>query len=433
MTLTEKKQKLASLVVDGRSYLDKGDMEAYNKVDADIDKLNAEIKAEEKQIERENAMKKVDAAMSKPAPRDSANPKKITETAEYKNAFYKAIREGKSALTAEEKKMFQNVMSVGTDSKGGFLVVPAEMETAIRDILMANVAMRRLATVITSTAEHKVPFVSSYGAASWIGENGAYPKVDDAFEVKSLGSNKLGKIVLVSEELVNDIDYNLTAHINKSFARAFGEAEETAFVSGDGADKPTGVLVDAETGVTTAANNAVVDTELIDLFYSLKVGYRANATFLMNDATEKVLRKLKNATTGDFMWQPGLTAGQPNTLLGRPIASSDSMPTLAATKKIIAFGDFREYMIKDTVGMQMQVLDQLYAQIPLVSNVPNALNNAVFCGGIYNRQSAKDIIVVNILKIVALSRIAFLQDGCEIIALSERSGKRSDNDVNFNA
>ena len=83
---------------------------------------------------------------------------------------------------------------------------------------------------------------------------------------------------------------------------------------------------------------------------------------MLNDLTEKAIRKLKNGTTGDYMWQPGLVAGQPNVLLGRPIASSDSMATIAASAKVIGFGDFSEYQIKDTTGMAMQVLDQLYAE-----------------------------------------------------------------------
>lgn len=363
MTLIEKRQQLNALITDARAKLDAGDLEAYNKMDADIDKMSAEIKAEEKQIERENAMSAaLENAHTKPNPQDNAKPTKITDTAEYKEAFFKAVREGKNSLTAEEKAMFKNVMSVGTDTKGGFLVMPAEMETAIRDLLAATVAMRRLATVITSTADHKIPFVTGYGAAQWIGENGSYPKVDDSFGVAMLGSHKAGKIIPVSEELVNDIDFDLTGHINRSFARAFAEIEEPTFISGDGADKPTGFLVDAQNGVTTASSTAITTDELMDLFYSLKVGYRPTATFLLGDATEKAIRKIKNTVTGDYLWQPGLTAGQPNTLFGRPIASSDYMPTIAAGASAIAFGDFREYMIKDTQGMQMNVLDQLYAE-----------------------------------------------------------------------
>jgi HK97 family phage major capsid protein len=362
MTLAEKKQELAAKVAKARGFLDAKDMEAYNKIDAEIDTLSAEIKAEEKQLQREAALKEIPQAQSKPAPQDSAKPARIVETPEYKGAFMKAVREGKNSLTAEERAMFKNVMSTAPDAQGGFLVMPAEMEKAIREMLGKTVAMRRLATVITATADRKIPFVTNFGPAAWIEENGEYPESDDEFAVSVIGSNKLGKIIKVSEEFLNDADFDLDGHINRSFARVYSEGEEIGFVSGNGVNKPTGYLVDAETGVTAASSSAITSDELLDLFYSLKSGYRKNAVFMLNDTTEKLLRKLKNTVTGDYLWQPGLQAGQPSTLLGRPVEYSDSMPTVAASAKALAFGDFKEYMIKDTTGMQMQVLDQLYAK-----------------------------------------------------------------------
>lgn len=362
MTIIEKRQKLGALVKDARTKLDAGDMEAYNKMDAEIDTLDAEIKAEEKQQNREDALKKItETAKAKPLPTDSAKPKKITETAEYKNAFFHAVRDGMSSITSEEHKLLTNVLSTGAES-GGMLVMPAEMETAVRALLAKQVVMRGLATNLTLTADRKIVLASSYGAASWIGENGAYPKVDDTYGTVTIGNHKLGKIIQVSEELIHDSEFDLTGLISTSFGRSFAEGEESAFINGDGTGKPTGVLVSAQTGVTAAAETAITADEVLDLFYSLKTGYRQNARFLMSDGAEKILRKLKNATTGDYMWQPGLTAGQPNTLLGRPVVISDFMPAVAASAKAIAFGDFSQYIIKDTLGMQMQVLDQLYAE-----------------------------------------------------------------------
>lgn len=362
MTLIEKKQKLAALVKDARMKLDAGDLEAYNKMDADIDKLDAEIKAEEKQQAREDALNQIpEPAKSKAEPQNDGKPQKITATAEYKKAFFSAVRGGMSSLTGEERKILTNVMGTGADS-GGMLVMPEELETSVRALLTKSTVMRRLANVITMTADRKIVLASSYGAASWIAENGAYPKVDDTYGTVTIGSHKLGKIIQVSDELLHDSEFDLTGLISTSFGRSFSEGEEAAFLTGDGTDKPKGVLVDAQVGVTAAAAAAITADELLDLFYSLKSGYRQSATFLMGDGTEKVLRKLKNATTGDYMWQPGLTSGQPNTLLGRPVAISDFMPTIAASAKAIAFGDFSQYTIKDTLGMQMQVLDQLYAE-----------------------------------------------------------------------
>lgn len=240
--------------------------------------------------------------------------------------------------------------------------MPAEMEIQIREYAQNLVTMRQLANVISATAERKIPIVSSFGAASWIGENGAYPKVDDSFEVVSIGAHKLGKIIPVSEELLTDSAFNLQSIIARSFAVAFANAEESAFISGNGVNQPLGVLTTAENGVTAAATTAITSDELMDLYYAVSGTYEKTATWLMNRSTEKLIRKLKNATTGDYMWMPGLTAGEPATLLGRPVAKSDYMPAATAANKAIAFGDFGQYTIKDTVGMAMSVLGELYAE-----------------------------------------------------------------------
>lgn len=368
MTLIEKKQKLAALVKDARAKLDAGDLEAYNKIDADIDRLDAEIRAEEKQQEREDALGKLDPVHAAPQPEDAGKPKKATATTEYKNAFYRAVRGGLGSLSGEERKILTDAMTTGAES-GGMLVMPAELETSIRELLAKQTVMRRLATVIVTTADRKITLASSYGAAAWIDEGGDYTATDDAFENKTIGSHKLGRIIKVSEELLNDAEFDLQGHISLSFGRSFTEAEEPAYLSGataDAAKKPVGVLTDAQTGITTASSTAIVSDELLDLFFALKAAYRNTSTFLMGINTEKALRKLKNDTTGDYMWQPGLTAGQPNTLLGRPVEISDYMPDFTAGNKIIAFGDFKQYTIKDTVGMRMQVLDQPYADKGLV-------------------------------------------------------------------
>lgn len=362
MTLTEKKQALAALVKQARGYLDAGDMDAYTKADADIDKMEKEIDALEKQEKREAALASIpEPAHSKPQPQGNVHKTKITATAEYKDAFFRAVRGGKGAMTAEDRKLFSDVMSTGTGETGGFLIVPEEMETAVRQLVAKSVVMRRLGTTITLTADRKIVLASSYGAASWITENGAYPKVDDNYSTVAIGNNKLGKIILVSEELLNDSEFDLSGLLSTSFARAYAEAEEDAFLTGDGNGKPTGVLTSGTAAVTTASATAITFDEVMDLYYALKTGYRTSATWLLSDAAEKILRKVKD-TTGQYIWQPAITADAPNSLINHPIAKSDFMPAPTAGNKAIAFGDFKQYTIKDTVGMQMQVLDQLYAE-----------------------------------------------------------------------
>ena len=116
----------------------------------------------------------------------------------------------------------------------------------------------------------------------------------------------------------------------------------------------------AELGVTTAGATAITMDEVMDLFYALRSPYRRNANFLMNDATVKALRKLKNAS-GDYLWQPSVTAGAPDTILNRPVYTSAFMPTIAGGAKSILFGDLGYYWVADREGRSFKRLNELYA------------------------------------------------------------------------
>ena len=113
-------------------------------------------------------------------------------------------------------------------------------------------------------------------------------------------------------------------------------------------------------GVTAASATAITADELIDLYYSLKTPYRKNAVWILNDATVKAIRKLKD-NSGQYLWQPSLTEGTPDKLLGRPVYTSAYMPTAAAGAKTIAFGDFKYYWIADRQGRSFRRLNELYA------------------------------------------------------------------------
>lgn len=124
-------------------------------------------------------------------------------------------------------------------------------------------------------------------------------------------------MIKVSEELLNDSVFDLESYISREFARRIGAKEEEAFFTGDGSGKPLGILASsggAETGITAASATAITADELIDLFYSLKSPYRRNAVWVLNDSTIKAIRKLKDSN-GQYLWQPSLTAGTPDTIL----------------------------------------------------------------------------------------------------------------------
>ena len=278
-------------------------------------------------------------------------------TDEYRRNFWNMMR-SKAPMPA-----VMNALEVGTDSEGGYLV-PDEYERTLVEALEEENVFRQLAKVIqTSSGDRKIPVVATKGTAAWIDEEGAYTESDDSFGQVSIGAYKLGTMIKVSEELLNDSVFDLEGYISREFARRIGAKEEEAFFTGDGSGKPLGILAasgGAQTGITAASSTAITADELIDLFYSLKSPYRRNAVWVLNDSTIKAIRKLKDSN-GQYLWQPSLTAGTPDTILGRPVRTSAYMPVIAASAKTIAFGDFSYYWIADRQGRSFKRLNELYA------------------------------------------------------------------------
>ena len=193
---------------------------------------------------------------------------------------------------------------------------------------------RQLAKVIqTSSGDRKIPVVTGHGEAAWMEENGLYPDSQDTFGQQSIGAYKLGTAIRVSEELLNDSVFDLESYIAGEFARRIGTKEEEAFLTGDGKNKPTGVFPSAELGVTANGASITFD-DVIDLYHSLRIPYRCKAVWLLNDATIKALRKIKD-NNGNYIWQPSVTAGTPDTILNRPCYSTSFAPELAAGNRLL--------------------------------------------------------------------------------------------------
>jgi HK97 family phage major capsid protein len=333
------------------------DVANYEKMETDVVNLGKEIDRLERQRALDNELSKpVNAPLTDKPSVPSAETKKGRASDEYKQVFWNAMRNKGSYE-------MRNALEVGTDSEGGYLV-PEEFERTLIEALLEENIFRSIAKVInTSSVDRKIPVVASKGTASWVDEEGEIPESDDAFGQVSIGAYKLATMIKVSEELLNDSVFNLESYIAKEFARRIGAKEEEAFFIGDGTGKPTGIFHTtggAQLGTTTASATALTVDEVMDLFYSLKSPYRKNAIFVMNDATVKVIRKLKDGN-GQYIWQPSLTASQPDMILNRPVKTSSYVPTIEAAAKTIAFGDFGYYWVADRQGRAFKRLNELFA------------------------------------------------------------------------
>ena len=366
--IIELREKRAKLWESTKAFLDSRrnengllsaeDTATYERMEKDVMNLGEEIKRLERQavIDLELSKPTSSPISSKPGMKDEEE-KTGRASDEYKSAFWNAMR------MKNPSNQIYNSLSIGEDSEGGYLA-PDEFERTLITTLEEENIFRKLAKVIkTSSGDRKIPVVVTKGSAAWLDEGEDFEESDSVFGQTSIGAYKLGTMIKVSDELLNDSVFSIENYIATEFARRIGAKEEEAFIVGDGDGKPTGIFhatAGGQLGVTAASATAITADEIIDLVYSLKAPYRKNAVFIMNDATVKAVRKLKDGQ-GQYLWQPSLTAGTPDTLLNRPVYTSAYAPIIEAGASTIAFGDFGYYWIADRQGRSFKRLNELFA------------------------------------------------------------------------
>ncbi len=361
MTMKELIEKRAKLWDTAKSFvethqdengvLSKEDTETYNKMEKEIEDLTDVIDRQQRAERREAELSKPvnSPIVVKPSNGDmeGEKEKKGTASNEYKNAMLSAMR--------SNFRNVSNILQEKVDADGGYLV-PDEYDSRLIDVLEEENIMRSLATTITTAGQHKINIAATKPAAAWIEEGAALTFGDAKFSQIYLDAYKLHVAIKVTEELLYDNAFGLENYIITQFGKALANAEEDAFLNGDGKSKPTGIF--AATGGGEVANTltaAIKSDDMIDLVYGLKRPYRKKASFIMNDATLATLRKLKD-NNGAYIWQPSYKEGEPDRVLGYPVHTSAFAP-----KNAIAFGDYSYYNIGDRGSRSFADLRELFA------------------------------------------------------------------------
>lgn len=324
---------------------------------AAYDKMEKEVMDYTKSIERLQRQEALDNKLYQP----TTSPVKNNPSKPKGKGGFRATDEYKSSMLTALRTNFRQISDVleeGNDANGGYLV-PEEYDRRLIDVLNEENIMRTLATTITTSGEHKINIAATKPAAAWIEEGAAIQFSDATFGQKLLDAHKLHVAIKITDELLYDNAFNLENYIITQFGKALANAEEDAFLNGDGTGKPKGLFQDAEVGVTTSAASITSDN-IIELVYSLKRPYRKNASFIMNDQTIAALRKLKD-NNNNYIWQPSYQAGEPDRLLGYTLHTSAFAPKQVAGAKAIAFGDFSYYNIGDRGVRSLQELKELFA------------------------------------------------------------------------
>lgn len=379
-------QKRAKLVKEQRALLDKAEAEKrelsadentnYENMDAEFDKLDKEIEREERTQKREKelALEKKDDAKPVVDPDKPEARKVLRETDEYRKAFSRYLRGGLMALTPAEREIAEKevrALQSDADIQGGYLVTPMQMVQTIIKALDDSVHIRRLAT------KFQVPNAQSLGAPSLDADPDDFDWTTElatgsedsamAFGRRELTPHPLAKLIKISNKLLRQVP-DVESFVRGRLEYKLGVTQEKAFLTGTGAQQPLGVFVASTDGIPTARDvstdnttSAITADGLINALYSLKEGYQQRAEWLFHRDTVKMIRKLKDGE-GQYLWRPGISGGQPSTILDKAFMMSEFAPNTFTTGLYVGIvGDFSFYWIADALDMTMQRLVELYA------------------------------------------------------------------------
>lgn len=332
---------------DKDGLLKEEDVQTYNEMEAKIAQFSSEI-------ERVSRMEQMEKELSKPMNTPlTGKPmvEKMQSEKEQKNTMHK---EAMLKALRSNFRQVDNVLQEKVDADGGYLV-PEEYDNRLIQSLEGENIMRQLGHTLTTSGDHKINIAATTPAAAWIDEGGQLTFGEATFKQALLDAHKLHVAIKVTEELLYDSAFNLENYILEQFGKALANAEEDAFLNGDGTGKPTGVFHQTNGGTYLTEVATLKADDIINLIHALKRPYRKGAVFILNDKTIATIRKLKD-NNGAYMWQPSYQVGEPDRLLGYPVYTSQFAP-----ENKIAFGDFSYYNIGDRGTRSFKQLTELFA------------------------------------------------------------------------
>jgi HK97 family phage major capsid protein len=339
-----------------------GDMKDVVRAE-EVDRINAEMTTLNKELD---AVNKAIAAM-KIGGAGASDPVKGEHTKAFNRWFRKGVDGGLADLEVKAK------LSTNSDPDGGYLV-PEEMEQTIDRVLGTVSTVRSLSRVMNISGDTYKKLVNQGGTGSgWVGETESRAETNTpTLSEIAIATGEIYANAYATQKMLDDSMIDVAAWLADEVSITFAEQEGAAFVTGDGINKPRGILsytnvanasyawgsigfigTGASAAFPTPTTSVSAADPLINLYYALKAGYRNGASFLMSDATMNTVRKLKDVD-GRFVWAPPTAVGEVATILDKPVFTDDNMSAVAANSYSIAFGDFqRAYMIVDRLGVRV--------------------------------------------------------------------------------
>ncbi|MFL4908493.1 phage major capsid protein [Streptomyces sp. MMS24-I2-30] len=325
-------------------------------LNADLDRIDARAKqllgAEQRTKDAEDAFTQL---LAKPA-------EARRQPDEHESELRRWARGEMRALEIPAEKVAHRDLVKGTATAGGNTVPTTFYGRLIAHLIEVSGLMMAGPTVLNTASGEtiEIPVTTAHSSAALTAEAAPLAESDPTFAKRTLGAYKYGVLLQASSELLTDTAVDPEGYLSMQAGRALGNAFGAHAITGTGSSQPTGVITSASTGKTggTGAAGAFTADDLINLFYSVIAPYRNSTScgWQMRDATLSAARKLKDLQ-GQYLWQPSIQVGVPDTLLGKPVHTEPNVAAVAIGAKSVAFGDFSQYFVRMAGGVRFERSD----------------------------------------------------------------------------
>jgi|SRR5688500_2492546 len=307
--------------------------------------------------------------------KESQKPGEKSQTGDDDQAELRAFLRGEKGRYFDVNPMGKidyRVLSKLTAGAGGNTVPTSFYERLMAHLIETSAILQAGATILNTNSGEaiQIPKTTSHSTAGIVTEGGTIAASDPAFGQLTLGAYKYGTLIQVSRELLDDSGVDLEGYLSMQAGRALGNAFGAHAMTGTGTSQPRGIVTDATLGVTgaTGVTGAPNADNLIDLFYSVIAPYRSSPStkWIMRDSSVATIRKLKY-TTGEYVWQPALTAGAPDTIMGKQVLTDPNIAASALSAKSVLFGDMSQFFVRFAGGVRFERSDDYAFNTDLVT------------------------------------------------------------------
>lgn len=367
---------------EGRSDLTAEEKTKWDGLMSGMDALEAQYKPIE---DRENALRQVredlDAKQERLSDAREFGAAQVSaedQEQRHKEAMADYVRRGLADMSPENREILHETRAlasqvVGTDGRGGY-TVPTEWDLNVRTAMKAFGGIRQVATVLRTSHGRNINIPTSDDTgnlATLIAEATAITASTHVpFGQKTLEAPKYKSgPIKISRELLEDSGIDIEGYVRSAMATRFGRATEAHFATRSSTESsgPHGIVNDS-TGAVNVAGSAITVAKLLDLENAVDPAYRMNASWMFNDATRVLIRKLREGASGAFLWQPSVASGDPDMLLGYPTVVNQELASFGtSSNKPVFFGDFSHYTVRDSGPFVMRRLEERYAEEDVVA------------------------------------------------------------------